>query len=414
MASHWMREVKFTEDKTNGVRDIASKFIYFFLRYVLGYTHVDQNASDGKSFQTYEKTGTIGSFTGSSFRFTDLSSSFVAGDVNKWILIVDTTNPENCGWYQIVNFVDVDNVDINFKTAIDEYPTAASGLTWYLIGEDYDVPHTDGDWWRLRTPHTDAWEVELQLSDFYEYGNRRVFQFRVSLDQVWTASGKILGPCTGTCETNTEAYATYSTHYYVEGDSDGSYLHFFTLYSHGGSQDARAMCSIVPMIPWNDVPSHSAEEKIALMGGRPVSYGGHSYVDSVNAISRINCVWDENSPLYTWSNLYVWRNAGFQQVKGGTLTSSKYYPNQSFTGLPTRQLNSRRGGNDTRVGSPAIIDYNNAKNSYELGILGGHESIRDTFTGMQVISQIGTRDKVHVGGGVLLPWPGFTPTFTVG
>lgn len=411
MASHWMREVKFTEVSGTSTRNNAAKFIYLFLRYVLGYTHVSESAASGRSFQTYEKTGTAGSFTGSSFRFTDLSSSFVVGDVNKWVLLFDTTNPENSGWYQIVTFIDVDNVDINFKTGITEYPTSSSGLTWYVMAEDYDIPMTVTDWWRLRTPHADGWEVELQFLDFYSGGvDWRVFRIRVSIDQDWTAGGKILGPMVGCwgLKTNT---ALGSTLQYVEGDTDGSYVHFINLYSTTSFMGA--MCSIVPVTPLEDVPAHAADEKIALVGGISLDsvYRGFSSVE--NAIIRQNAAnsiegWDASY----WGNLYVWRNAGARKVQGGIVYLSWNNPDVSFTGLATRQSNSRRGGNDTLLGSPAIIDYHNRYNQYEICILGGHETIRANLPGMQVIDQSGTKDKIHVGGGVLLPWPGFTPTFT--
>jgi hypothetical protein len=89
MASHWMREVAFA-DSNNMYRPL--KFMNLFMRYVLGYSYVSETVGSG-SFQSTEKTGSNGSFTGSSFRFTDATASlFVAGDVGKWILIVDSTN----------------------------------------------------------------------------------------------------------------------------------------------------------------------------------------------------------------------------------------------------------------------------------------------------------------------------------
>lgn len=412
MASHWMREVKFTEVSGGSIRDNAAKFIYLFLRYVLGYTHVSESAASGRSFQTYEKTGTAGSFTGSSFRFTDsTASSFVVGDVNKWILIADMTNPENSGWYQIVAYVDADNVDINFKTGITEYPTLSSGLTWYVMAEDYDIPITNDDYWRLRTPHVDGWEVECRFFDFYVSGDYRVFQVRVSLDQDWTSSGKILGPAAGCwgIKTNT---ALGSTIQYVEGDTDGSYVHFINLAS--ASSFMGEMCSIVPVTPIEDTPAHAAEEKIALMGaieGAGANYNGFATVE--NVITRRNAAYAAStSDGYHWGNLAVWRNSGARQCLGGLIFMSWNSVQYSFTGLPARQLNSRRGGSDTLLGSPAVIDYQNEHNHYEITTVGGHQTVRANLPGMQVIDQSGTKNKIHVSGGILLPWPGFTPTFT--
>jgi hypothetical protein len=400
-----MREVKFTQSPPYGGCPIAMKLMCYFMRYILGYTNFAEGIGGTGSFGTHEKTGTVGSLTGSSFRFTDLTSKFIAGDVNKWLLIVDTVHPENCGWYRISAFVDADNVDIAFKTDPTEYPTAATGLTWYMVGETYDVPDTNQDYFRLRTPHIDGWEIELR----YDTSSLTTIVTRMSLDQNWTSGGKILGDTWGT-PSITAAEANY-VNWYVEGDDAGDKLNIFSLYANGGSGDARCMCSIGRVIPWDTSLNHAPEELWVLIGPAIYSYG------TWNKIVRL---WDINYPMY-WPNFYIWRNlygSDYGAKKDGHLLewSSGGYTD-GFTAFASRQLNARRGVEDVMEGSHAIADFkrqsadNTKFRQFEyIGLVLGHQSVRSNLTAMQTINYAGgVKNRIHISGGILLPWPGFTP-----
>lgn len=382
MASHWMREVSFV-DSNNVFRPL--KFMNLFMRYVLGYTYVSETVGSG-SFQSTEKNGSDGSFTGSSFRFTDTaSSSFVSGDVGKWLLIVDSTNPENCGWYKITNYVDADNVDIDFKTAATEYPTSASSLTWYVLGESYDLPGTADNLSILQTPHTDAWEVELKAIAASTH-----IEIRISLDGDWTATGKILGPAWGS---RTISASYNPTYYYIEGDSDGSYFHLISFYT--GYQE---MSSMVQITPWETSPAHSADEKWALMG-HTINSG----------------VIDRKPTTSGWGHLYLWRDKPSAQFEGEVLEwSSSTGDTYGFTQYAAREINARTGKNDVMNGSHGIVDSGNTVGQFEyIGLLGGHQSIRNNLSKMQTIDYSGgTKNRIHIADGIMLQWPGYTPQYT--
>ena len=384
MASHWMRELRFTQSPINYGLFAYMKFTYLFVRYVLGYSHVAD--STGTSFGTYEKAGSNGVLVNSSFRFTDsTASAFVAGDVNKWILIVDSSNPENCGWYQINNYVDADNIDISFRTGATEYPTAATALTWYIVGETYDMPSVFDSYFRLRTPHADAWDIEFRANDTDDH-----VEVRVSLDQDWTAAGKVLGPVWGSRIISSAYNPTY---YYLEGDSDGSYLHMICLYV--GYQD---MSSIVKITPWETSPAHSDDELWALMG----------HTINSGAIDR-------KPTTSGWGHLYIWRDRVGEQREGGVLEwSSNTGTTYGFTQYAAREANARTGKNDVMYGSHGITDSSNIIGEFEyLGLLNSHQSIRNNLSKMQTVDyEGGTKNRIHVADGIMLPWPGYTPQYT--
>ena len=406
MASHWMREVQFTQSPPNGGCPIAMKLMCYFMRYVLGYTNFVEGIGGSGSFATHEKTGAGGSFTGSSFRFTDSSSSFIAGDTDKWLLVVDTINPENCGWYRISAFVDADNVDIDFKTGATEYPTSASGLSWYVIGETYDVPNTADDYWRLRTPHVDGWEIEIR----YDTTSLHKLVARVSLNQDWTSDGKVLGD---TFVTTTIAVAdANNVNWYIEGDDVGDRLHAISLDKIGGTGDARWMCSVARVASWDTSLNHEPEELWVLLGTASTTGSG---------TNRIQRLYDVNNPLY-WPNFYIWRNlygSDYGEQKEGSLFEwSSGNSTYGFTGFTTRETNARSGVEDVMDGSHAMVDFIRQGTGYDtrlrqfeyIGLVMGHQSVRSNLTSMQTIDYDGgTKNRIHLSGGILLPWPGFTP-----
>jgi hypothetical protein len=328
----------------------------------------------------------------------------VAGDSDKWLLVVDNTHPQNSGWYRIDSYVDVNNVDIDFKTDVTEFPTVATGLTWYLMAEDYAVPVANGDWWKLRTPHAHGWEIEALLN--VTTGGPVKLSVRVSLNQDWTTAGKILGSVMGGPYAQYNDLPTNFT-WYVEGNDDGSYVNIFCHNVYGSG--VRNMCSVVPITPWELIPTHSDDEKWALMGPNVATYG--SVADNITRQYATTHSY--------WSSFYLWRDVSTQgnpgsQVDGSLLEWSRSGGNQGFTYEVTREINARRGGNDVMIGSHGIVDWDNIHEEYEMvGRLGGHESIRANLNKMQTINHAGgTKNRVHIGGGILLPWPGYTPQFT--
>ncbi len=188
MATHWLREITTATTGTATGFPFASKCLALFLQNVLGYTNAVESVFSGSYFST-EKSGVNGSInitaTDKTFRDTT-AASFVVGDTGKWLLLVDNTNPRNSGFYKVTH-VDANNVTLDFRSGAAEYPTQNLGanLSWWLLADNYQVPITDQDYFRLRTPHAAGWEIEVLYVD---PGVDQGYEVRLSVDANWAGS----------------------------------------------------------------------------------------------------------------------------------------------------------------------------------------------------------------------------------
>jgi len=397
MASHWIREARFMQSPGRSGMNFWSKCVCFFLYHVLGYTKPPGGASEFENATSgsydpatsYESNGTSGVFSGSNKNLTETGAfSAAGGEVDKWALVVDASNPENSGFYRILTNPDANTIGIDFRTAASEYPTAATGLSWWILSEDYQTPSTNGDWWRLVTPHADAWEIECKLS------TNNWLEFSVSMDGVWTASGEIIGPAYYNDNNSADANTRYL---YLEGDTEGTHLNIWEFNTNGGS----SLVTTAQITPWETDPAHSTSELRAIMGP-----------DTAVTVSaeQINREGDSTD----WGNGKVWRDSDQGQHHVRCLEWSYSDDDEGFTVWTSREANARKSANDVMTGTHLIMDYLNNSEFYELlGRLEGHESIRGNLNEMQTIDHDGgTKNRVHLQNGVLLPWPGFTVQYT--
>jgi hypothetical protein len=179
------------------------KLAYFFLRYCCAWSNGTENVTgSNKSYIADDgggelKNGTNGkiNLTGTDWSFEDVDaankfSNAVAGD---FLCVVDSTNRINSSIFPINKVYSANKVDIDFKADMDnaEYPVqVASGLTWYLIPKGYELPSTYGDYWRLQSPHSTGWSLQMS----YNATNRIGIQ--VAVDGSWS-NGRYLGDGTG-------------------------------------------------------------------------------------------------------------------------------------------------------------------------------------------------------------------------
>lgn len=386
MAAHWLREIHLQNGSPYAGYAFYSKMLCWWLYNVLGYTNFAQSVSSGSYDPTGAATGTNGALSNANFNLVDSTyGAFSSGDIGKWVLIKDLTNPLNSGWYKITAFVDANTVTIDFRSGPSEYPTTASGLSWWMIAEDASVPNTVGDYWRLRTPHTDGWELEVELNSDTSGG---LLHIRLSLNADWTGSGKILGDVLMGHDSQNDASQFY---WYAEGDTEGSHLH---VYWHGTSGGNR-LWSIGKVAPYETSPTHPASELWALAGaGSSPSYTSQLIDRNAGWTPR---VWRERDASNNTASVIEW---GYN---GGA---------EGFTQWGSNEANARTGKTDIRPGVDLAVDYLNASDKYELiGVMGGLEECRNNFSKMQTLDDAGTKDKVHVRDGILLPWPGVTVQF---
>jgi len=381
-----MREVKLLGASNRGVPQLI-KMQYLFLKECCGYTFVSQQNTTG-DFTTTEKTGTNGAFAGTDFVFTDATAaSFVVGDVGKWILIVDATNPVNNGWYKITGYTDASNITIDFRSGGTEYPTAASGLTWFIMDETYQITSTVGDYVRCNTPHADGWDLELK---YVTGGSSSKINYRLSMNADWTATGKILGPAWF----NLEGGGTNDMYNYIFADTGGTYVMFYQFHTSAGGNCGAGVAKIDPEYE----TGHPAVERWSLMG--PNSISGST---SSTYFSRHYDNWAYNR---------VWREHSNAERRSYHLDPSEWDYNYTFTGRAANEINVRTGKNDIRPGTILQVDTDNGADEYEIpGSLTGHYSIRNNVGVRTTITNVSAKDMIHLYDGTAIDWPGLTPQF---
>jgi hypothetical protein len=129
MASRSLREITTTGTGNGTGLPFALRCFAWFLKELLGFT----NYSESGNLLYSLSTGVNGSFTGTDFTFTDsVSAAFVAGDVNRWIVVKDSVD-RNCGIFKILTRVSASVVTLDWRSGTKEFPTASTGVTWWVI-----------------------------------------------------------------------------------------------------------------------------------------------------------------------------------------------------------------------------------------------------------------------------------------
>jgi hypothetical protein len=376
-----------------------SKCFCWWLYHVLGYTNFAESVVSG-SYDPTDMTGvTSGSngsinISGSDFNFRDNTANpFVVGDVGKWILIIDLLNPENSGWYPISAYVGVDTVTIDFRSGGAEYPTQVLGnnLAWYMMAEDNNTPDTVTDYWRLRTPHADGWEIELAI------GGNQYLQSRISLDQDWTASGKILEAAAPKFFGQQGTASASNMYYYAEGNTEGDHLNLWWFSTTNPAGNAAITVSRVT--PYETSPAHSADELLVMAGVESnLNWGTAGFVRGITVASQ-------------WTGI-VWRDDDASVNRCYALEWSYAASSSGFSQWSSNEANARTGKNDIKPGVTFIVDKDNDASKYEvMGSYAGLFEGRNNFSKMQTIDDAATKDKVHIYDGFFVPWPGYTPQF---
>jgi len=402
MANHWLREIRFSSATRAGI-SFYSKMLCWWMYHVLGYTNFSESLGGGGSYDPTDYTGVtyatgVGSInvsgTDGYFR-DDTNSPFTAGDVGKWILLVDPNNGENSGWYAIDGYVDADRVSIDYRSGAAEYPVQNTGddMSYYMMAEDNNTPNTVNDEWQLRTPHADSWEIKfIIIGNYY-------LRCIVALD-TFAVGNKILELSSGTWRHKhfgqTNQGLVSELYYYAYGTDDGSKL---CIYLNSTSSTAGVNgLTMAKMIPFETEPAHTDDELWVL--------GGTDQAQAWNAQGF------ERNIVQSKYNGFVWREADSSVNVCYALEWSYNDFGNGFTYWTSNEANARTGKNDLKPGITLVIDPFNAVDKYEImGEYAPFEMVRRNFNNMQTIDDVGTKDKLHIYDGFVIPWPGVTPQF---
>lgn len=320
MAFRWLRGVKPNTGTNQGTDTSAyALLVFYYLRYVMGYAFIEEvvNGSPTRSYNNaHDATASDGAFAGSTLTFTSGSNPFAAGSVGKFLVLLDSTNPENCGIYPITVFNGAGSVDIDFYSTA--FPTLASGITWYLLDDgsqgSVKVPILVGDYAVLRSTHaTYPWEIKLTHRDGNQPGNVAGAQLEVAPESgawntgshTWNAGAAVLTERHWQCK----YFVDIHSRIYAVADTEGSFLFAFTDMLGRVTKVATQISLITP----NE--TRGARERLTISG---------KYIDSnsqSNATGKLNSydlgycsVWSEKGgpkEVLAW-----WQGWGLEDGSG--------------------------------------------------------------------------------------------------
>jgi hypothetical protein len=346
-----------------------------------------------ESFWSTEKNGVNGSIniTGTDKNFQDTTAAaFVGGDTGKWLLLVDNTNPRNSGLYK-VTYVDASNVTLDFRSGAAEYPTQNLGanLSWWLLGDTYQVPTRRDSYWRLRTPHTTGWEIEVKWSDA---GADQGFQVRLAVDANWGGT-KILGPAYMGVDDND------ATWFYCAGNTEGEFINFF-FHNSTNNQWGGFIAADVDLFD----ADRTADEAVALMGNP----------NSSTSIWPATSTYEKVQDATNVANGWIWSDRPPNTVQTCSMVEMSYLNSDlGFTQWTSAQANARISATQFIEGQPIIVDPNNVASLGEYEIVGSLKGVFGAHRGTDKTAHTdpndsGTLNRFHVFDGLGVEWPNVT------
>ena len=360
-----------------------------------GGAHAGGWSISAASFRTTEFSGANGALSNANKNFVDATfGAFDAGYAGKSIVIASTTG-WNGGVFKILSFVDANTVTIDTRTAVGEFPTTQTGLSWWVLADEYDRPNISGDWVRAQSPA--GWGIELKLNTVNYYS---VWEVSISPNNVWSGpTAKVIGPVWfGHGGFNYWETVPTNWNLYFLGNTEGTFLHMWIENANGGNW----IVSIGSIVPVEAV--HSADE-LMLLTGPIMTFGANdnskASVWATRDTTTYGClgngfVWTEpkriKRQVWAMENGYAGVGSGFSK-KGG-------------------EINQRTGKNDLMIGTLYMLDWGNTAEEYEyLGFVNHHLSGRSNLARRSAMDVDSNKDKYHISDGIVVEWPGVTPQF---
>lgn len=419
MARAWLRGVEPQNDANDSSDDWSltarehNSILYHFLTKCLNFVHVDEQVAGGKSFDGNEQASdTDGSFGGSDYQFVISSGKFSSGMVGEFIVIKDPTNEENSGIYLIDSYIDSNNITINFLTTAGTYPTAGSGLSWWVLDRS-NMPALHDDYAVIESPHATSkctiqlYYVSHSLPSGGDFGGR-------SSNGAGLAMRVVAGPASENWDSGSHAWTTLAQNtrwaerkfkvgrgrvddvdhnrIFGFGHDDGSFFLLYSKHDAGAGELQGVMCGVVE--PFETDPTHDVKDLIVTSGpSHVVAYNNALTRDSgVNAMDRGEA-WssaDYNSHECVWSDWH----ANSDRLFGKDFTGPNEYTGE-YDGFPIF----------------VRVDPNDNEGAFSL--LGQHDPANVCFTTARHLGELQTYDSdqwMHLAMGVAFPWPGL-PTY---
>lgn len=404
MAGRWLRGPKppvFGADYQQASRG-AMVFLYYYFRYLLGYTLIEESLTGATAFtDCTDANNTNGILVNSSFLFAVASGTpFTVGtDEGKFIVIVDSTNPENCGIHEIKT-VTTGGASVTLDWYSTDYPTAATGLTWYMIDPTNVTSIVENDYFVFEvTNATTTWQMHCKLKHQGSGWAGLEFSFAPEASSwdtgthAWKttapviAGGNVVQP---SCGANSDATAP---RVYAYADTDGESLFMMFHRLDGTSNQTYASAYVLDPV-FETTPTHSARDKLVVSGTGGYSVTGSRNGDASSGIGYGNC-WI-NDPYYRarltrWCG---WYNAS--EYFKRSFTSPNHREGTEFDGLP--------------IWIAADADVSEDPQWSILGALPSDHIFLGACKGIGEYTLFGSKLFMHWKEGICTPWPGLQHT----
>lgn len=391
MANRWLRgpQVPATGSDFSLYSRGMSIILYHWFTKLLEYVAVDEVTAAFSYAGSVLQNGSDGVLTNSSYRFTANSATFTSGMVGYYLCIKDTTNPANCGIYRITNFVDADNVDIDFYSP--DFPIAKTNLYWWLFNASSGTTLAVNDLVVYRAPHgASPYEFSVKL---YEAGSLAGLQFAFAANSGawntgtndWNADAKLHG----------KAYllntgGTLGGRVYAFGDAITANFHMLMIHNEAGTNAKQFLFSGVfdPLFETN----RAAAEKVFTFGGTTGGLTEYSKNGSPTTGFDLGRVISANLNPGAYPTRWLGWNNFSNDYMAYPITLPNHRSGTEYDGLPIWVV----GDSDLSTFPVWALWGSLPKDYIWLGAVGG----------LAELTTFGSNAYIHWRGGVVTPWPG--------
>jgi hypothetical protein len=371
--------------------------LYFYYRYLLGYTYVDQQTGTS-SFDfdgCQEDEGTDGVLTAVDTSFSAASASFIAGHQDWFIVTLDNTNEKNCGIFKILS------VDSSIQVTVDFYsgnfPAANSGINWWLVNSAVGASLVDNEGVVLRGNHTSApYEIFLYLYDGGGFNDRFGIQY-ASVSGAWDTVGHAW-KTTLNNPVFTRNIAIFAGQYgdaagpriYAVGDTDFKW-NFLMFHAQGGTAYKHYANWGVLDPMFEALPARTAPEKFAAFGqDSTFTFSGERDGTSRDGIGYGE-VWSARRPSSVLARWCGWYDSSQDYFKRA-LTEVNHREGSEYDGLPIWVQG------DADPGQDSVWSLWGAVPKDELWLT--------ACAGIGELTTFGSNQYMHWVEGISSPWPG--------
>ena len=348
---------------------------------------------------------------------TDAGATFTNLAAGNFVCVVDATNAVNNGVFRIIQVISATQVELDFRADDNngEAFTAASGLTWFGWGAGFEIPATDGDWFRLNSPHATTWGIEMTRS---AWSTTVEMDIRVAVDGDWTGSKMLSGKETGFDD------SVGSTVLCMEVDTGGEYLNYWAnsvpgtqANLAGNTANGFIVCDVTAI-----EPDRLPIERIALFGPEAVTFWQQTWMKRFNTTIASTNTSDIGSGRVWDDGVQVQRRCYFVGVSHNFSTDGF---NGDYLKEANHRLANRTAGeppwdvprNEVFDGSLIIQDPDHTSTVFGFEFVGwakGHLTARwlDKWStnsnnryNVQCSQGGGSGNKIYVFDGFVFGWP---------